>query len=330
MGPNLSARSVVLISCCSLMVIFTLSATCQLLEVRYRHQNVGAKPWQRGRSPKDRTPAGKSTWEVHKSSSYSDARFSTASQSLNAFVSIVVIVTSAAGWSDRRERIRQQFPKNLRLIANDFESSVVLKFAFGTGGLSNDTFHSVRSEASRFEDILFFDCPDEDDELKHPHLWRRDAGTSSTTCKVMMSVRWAVQHYNFDYFFRLGDDSYFRVDKFAEMLSKSQIPINNAVVGHIMTDQVFGMQQLYPQGMGYGLTYDVCAFIAANTDSLLLTAPEDCVVARWLFAIGAEFVDSGRWRDIHMGDSCQPDMVLAHKLPEEKWSSIADDGTVDC
>lgn len=246
------------------------------------------------------------------------------------FVTVIVVVTSAASWLDRRERIRTQFPKNLQLVPRLEEQSAVLRFAIGTQGVSTGLLDNVRAEAGNFSDLLFLDCIDEDDELKHPHLWRRDAGPSSTTNKVMLSVQWAVRHFDFEYFFRLGDDSYFRVDRFLAMLNSKEIPSRNAVVGHIMTDRVYGMEQIYPQGMGYGLTHDVCMFIASNTAVLLDTAPEDCVVARWMFAIGAEFVDSPLWRDIHMGDSCHNDMVLAHKLPPELWSTIAANGTVVC
>ena len=245
------------------------------------------------------------------------------------FVSVIVVVTSAAGWSDRRQLIRQQFPRNLQLMPNP-ENSVVLKFAIGTEGIETEEFAKAKLEAGNYSDILFFDCLDEDQDLKHPHLWRRDGHVSSTTSKVLLSIQWAVRHFDFEYYFRLGDDSYFRIDKFMNMLVQRQIPASNAVVGHIMTDRVFDMDQLYPQGMGYGLTYDICLFVSGNAGVLMNTAPEDCVVARWLFAVGAEFVDSPRWLDIHMGDSCHPDMVLAHKLPTKLWSEIADDGTVKC
>ena len=171
---------------------------------------------------------------------------------------------------------------------------------------------------------------DVDSELVHPPNWRLNAGNSPTTSKVLLSVQWAVRHFGFEYFFRLGDDSFFRVDRFMELLRTREVTAGNAVVGHIMTDTVFGMQQIYPQGMGYGLTYDVCLFIASNTAVLLKTAPEDCVVARWLFAIGASFIDSPHWRDIYMGDSCDREMVLAHKLPPELWANISDSGTVEC
>ena len=246
------------------------------------------------------------------------------------FVSVIVVATSALGWADRRARIRVQFPRNMKLLPDDNGQAALLKFAIGTQGLADDQLKQARTEAVQFSDLLLFNCPDEDNELKHPPMWRLDAGVSSTTSKVMLSVQWAIRHFDFQYYFRLGDDSYFRIDKFVSMLSAQSLPKHNAVIGHIMTDRVFEMNQLYPQGMGYGLTYDVCEFIASNVAVLLDTAPEDCVVARWLFALGAQFVDSPLWLDIHMGDSCTDDMVLAHKLPVELWQNISEVGTVSC
>lgn len=246
------------------------------------------------------------------------------------FATVIVMVTTASGWTDRRQRIRRQFPKNLALLTDVSKNSVLLKFLIGREGLAEDDMKTVSKEASQFSDILLLDCLDEDDELKHPHMWRRNGSASSTTSKVLLSVQWAVRHYEFEYLFRLGDDSYLRIDKFMAALSSREFPTTNAVIGHIMTDTVFGMQQLYPQGMGYALTFDVCLFISSNTRFLMKTAPEDCVVARWLFAVGAQFVDSQLWRDIYMGDSCHPDMILAHKLPVELWDTIAANGSVVC
>lgn len=245
-------------------------------------------------------------------------------------ISVVVVATSAAGWTDRRERIRAQFPRNLRLIPDNEEQSTILKFAVGRQGPAQVVMSNVTLEAADFVDILILDCLDEDEELNIQANWNLAAGVSATTSKVMLSIKWAVRHYDFDYFFRLGDDSYFRIDRFMSMISLQQIPSRSAVVGHILHDHVFGELQPFPQGMGYGLTYDVCTFIAGNEKRLLNTAPEDCVVARWLMAIGTRFIDSPLWRDIALGDNCQPDMVLAHKLPAELWPNITDSGTVEC
>ena len=245
------------------------------------------------------------------------------------FVSVVVVATSAANWMDRRKRIRSQFPQNVALI-KDSNNSALLKFAIGTRQLDKQVQSAAQHEATEHKDILFFDCSDLDDGLNHLQNWHLGAGPSATTSKVMLSVQWAVQHYTFDFFFRLGDDSYFRVDRFLHLQSSGDFPMHNAVVGRMESGYVFDMQQTYPQGAGYALTYDVCTFIAANTAYLMDTAPEDCVVARWLFALGARFVHSPLWRDMSLGESCQEDMVLAHKLSPGCWANIKHDGTVTC
>lgn len=245
------------------------------------------------------------------------------------FFTLVVVATSAAPWIDRRDRIRTQFPRNVQLIRND-KQSVVLKFALGTQGQSDDILASAHSEADRHRDILLLPCLDLDDNLNDIASWHLAAGPSATTSKVMLSIQWAVQNYRFDYFFRLGDDSYFRVDQFMAMLNAQVFPDQHAVIGRIESGYVFDMQQAYPQGAGYALTYDVCTFIAINTAYLMDTAPEDCVVARWLFSVGASFVHSPLWRDMGLGERCENDMVLAHKLPVEYWASINANGTVTC
>lgn len=254
----------------------------------------------------------------------------TSSNSTLPFVTLVVVVTSPAAWVDRRQRIRAQFARNLGLITDD--STVVFKFALGSKRTltENNTLVDAEVEASTHEDILFFDCHDMDDSLNHSENWHLAAGESATTKKVLLSIEWATAHFRFKYFFRLGDDSYFRVDRFMTLLSNNTFPERKAVVGRMESGYVFDMQQTYAQGAGYAVTYDACVFIAANTRFLLDTAPEDCVVARWLFAIGVNFVHSPLWRDMGGGESCQPDMILAHKLPPPFWANISADGNVVC
>ena len=245
------------------------------------------------------------------------------------FISVVVVATSATPWIDRRDRIRAQFPKNVRLIEKPGRS-VILKFALGTQEQDAVALASVKNEAVKYHDILLLPCLDLDDSLNHIGNWHLAAGPSATTSKVMLSIQWAVQSYNFDYFFRLGDDSYFRVDRFIGLLNANHFPDRNAVIGRMESGYVFDMQQTYPQGAGYALTHDVCLFVASNTAYLMDTAPEDCVVARWLFAVGATFVNSSLWKDMFLGENCDDDMVLAHKLPAEHWTNISADGTVVC
>ena len=242
------------------------------------------------------------------------------------FFTVVVVTTSVASWVDRRQRIRSQFPRNMRLRKNDRQTAL-LKFAVGTQGLAESDENTIRREAVLHSDILLLDCLDLDDHLNNSSNWSLNAGPSATTSKVMYAAQWAVRHFDFEYFFRLGDDSYLRIDKFLALIDVHAFPTRNAVVGQIWTHEVFGVVQSFAQGSGYALTHDVCLYIAKNAGILLQTAPEDCVVSRWLYAIGTTFVDSSLWCDLAV-QKCEDDVVLVHRLPTDLWPTIADDGSV--
>ena len=81
--------------------------------------------------------------------------------------------------------------------------------------------------------MIFLNCPDFDSELNNPLVWNLDGGTSSTTCKLLLSAQWAVQRFKFDYFIRLGDDSYMRPDRIVPQLASGQYPRERAVIGAI-------------------------------------------------------------------------------------------------
>lgn len=242
------------------------------------------------------------------------------------YVDLVAVATSPAIWLNRRTLIRSQWPKNMKLVESN--SSAILKFAIGQQSSSNST--SLNSEQDEHGDLLLLDCEDFDDALLWEAQWGVEAGPSSTTQKVQLSIIWAVKNYKFAFFFRLGDDSYFRVDKFCELLLANKFPTNNAVIGKVVRAPILGMEQEYVQGMGYAMTYDICTFVVAASPWLLVTAPEDGVVARWMFAIGARLVNHLGWRSLDLGETCDVDMVVAHKLPADLWSNITENGLVDC
>ena len=85
----------------------------------------------------------------------------------------------------------------------------------------------------RHQDMIFLNCPDYDGDLNNPLVWNLDGGTSSTTCKLLLSAQWAVQRFQFDYFIRLGDDSYMRPDRIVPQLASGQYPKDKAVIGAI-------------------------------------------------------------------------------------------------
>ena len=82
--------------------------------------------------------------------------------------------------------------------------------------------------------------------------------------------------------------------------------------------------------MRYAITPQVCDFISAAAPWLLGTAFEDGVVACRLCAARAKYINHTAWRALDLGETCDEDMVLAHKLPVELWSNITSDGLVEC
>ena len=89
----------------------------------------------------------------------------------------------------------------------------------------------IKQEATTHKDILLIDAPDEDHgEPKH---------RSATTLKVMHSMRYAANNFVFEYFARVGDDAYFRVDFFAELVLLQKVyPQKNAYVGYKFANHV--------------------------------------------------------------------------------------------
>lgn len=243
-------------------------------------------------------------------------------------VNVVIVAPSAAAWDDRRTKVREQLGKNMQLLSSN--QSAIFKFALGTADLTPHLEISTRAEQATFSDMLFFNCIDKDEALNFEVNWNIHAGPSSTTCKVKASVLWAVKHYQFQYFFRLGDDSYLRIDRFMSLLGQKELPTGKAVIGMISQGNILGTLHDYPEGMGFGLTYEVCEYIVAAAPWLLDTAPEDGVIAKWLFAIGTQFVHSTAWHPMDIGEPCDPDMILGHRLSNEQWASVNSKGIIDC
>ena len=80
--------------------------------------------------------------------------------------------------------------------------AAVLHFVIGLEGLSDKDKAAVGAEAAALQDLLIL-----------PDVTDKDAGEpvsrSSTTLKVMYSMAHAANHYTFDFYARVGDDSSF-------------------------------------------------------------------------------------------------------------------------
>lgn len=173
------------------------------------------------------------------------------------------------------------------------------------------------AEAQEYGDILLLDIPDCDDPDPPP------PGTdSATSLKVVHSMAWAVKHYNFDYFIRIGDDTYLRINYFPADVAPS-LPKGRMLLGycegehmhHVFKARHPNVAQIdvpYCSGMGFVLTYDAALFAAQNAEMLAMEFPEDAMVARWFVGTRVEIVHNARFVD-WAWNKCDNETILVHK-----------------
>jgi hypothetical protein len=245
--------------------------------------------------------------------------------------SIIVAITSKASSYDRRTWMRDQLSHSINLLARanpQAASSAVIVFVIGTKLMPEDILRNVTAEMDEHKDMLMLpDTPDADNP--DPPL----PGTDSATClKVLRAAAWAVDHYAFPFFVRLGDDSFFRLDYFLTKAANS-LPRSNLLLGYCPPrlrysfPHPYRISIRYCSGMGFVMTYDAVAFLARNVDFLRKPWPEDAAVALWLSATNVTTVHDERFHD-WVWRKCSNDSIIVHK---HKYKGVNSEGIMtDC
>ena len=260
-------------------------------------------------------------------------------------VFMVTVVTSPADRPDRRSWQREQWAKSTDLLRHSVAPGsgipeVILKFAVGGGSASSDVTSDISAEDEEFGDMLLLhDVKDLDtDEEDAQYHWHN---TSATTEKVLYSMQWAVEKYHFQYFVRLGDDSYFRPDELYRWSESGKMPPSLAVLGLFLGPYPYETgvgknSNVYPAGMGYVLTNDVAAWLAASAEMLSVGFPEDAVVGAWLAGTKVQFIsDMEAFHDGDVGSGAyRPcsgrDVLVHHMRTQADWERIGSDGLMQC
>ena len=208
-----------------------------------------------------------------------------------------------------------------------------LRFIIGTEGMEESQLESIQQEASKHKDILLIDAPDDDHGGEPKHR-------SSTTLKVMHSMRYAANNFVFEYFARVGDDAYFRVDYFAELvLLQNAYPKENAYIGYKFANHVVRESDSthnFIVGMGFLLTQDLTRYVCRSYPYLLDGFPEDAIVGSWFVGTKARVIHEPRFHDIdHVTTvayaKCSNESLLLHHMwRQENWDSIDDEGLMSC
>ena len=249
----------------------------------------------------------------------------------------VIAVTSPAHSPQRRQWQRIQWNRNILLLQTQSHFPLpkyVFKFCIGAEGLSAEMLSNVNKEQQTYGDVQLLDSPDYDEQD-----WTQIGahGHSATTMKVLAAIQWATSSYDFQFFVRLGDDSYFRPERFFERVQQGLLPTSTACIGFNVPDPMVyntsagEVMAPYPSGMGFALTADVTAWLSLASDMLLLGGPEDGIVGTWFAGtqIQVHHVPNG-FRDLHW--KCwQGEDILVHCLRDETaWSMIDAEGNLPC
>ena len=207
-----------------------------------------------------------------------------------------------------------------------------MRFVIGTENMEQTQLDLVKQEATTHKDILLIDAPDEDHgEPKH---------RSATTLKVMHSMRFAANNFVFEYFARVGDDAYFRVDYFAELvLLRKVYPQKNAYIGYKFANHVVPASDSthsFIVGMGFFVSRDLATYVCKSYPYLLDGFPEDAIVGSWFVGTNAQVIHEPRFHDIdHITTvayaRCSNESLLLHHMwHQENWGSIDENGLLEC
>jgi hypothetical protein len=242
--------------------------------------------------------------------------------------SCIIIYTSKVSSVERRTWVRRQFQRNMALLRaqdTNLAAGVVMKFVLGTADLHPDEVEKITAEALQYEDILQLDLPDFDDPDPSP-----PGVDSATSLKVVQSMVWAVRNYTFDYFIRIGDDSYLRIDYFLTEAALT-LPKERMLLGYCKgihyaftspNGNIAKTDVPYCSGMGFVLTYDAVSFAARNAELLVLDWPEDATVARWFAGTKISILHDRRFVD-WASRACDNETIIVHK---HKYEYIPENG----
>ncbi|KAF8056734.1 B3galt6 [Scenedesmus sp. PABB004] len=230
--------------------------------------------------------------------------------------SLVVAVTSKAGSHRRRAWVRGELRRSLALLARrdpGAAAAAVVVFVVGLRGLPPGAAANLSAEHAASGDMLLLpDTPDADAPDPPP------PGADSATClKVVRAAAWAVARYEFAHFVRLGDDSFFRIDYFLADVAPA-LPRARLLLGYCPPSLRYtfpsGAAVRYCSGMGFVLSADAVAFLAAaaGEDMLAMPWPEDAAVALWLAGTRVETTHDERFHDWEWR-RCSNRSIIVHK-----------------
>ena len=222
---------------------------------------------------------------------------------------LYIMILTAPGNTEKRQTMRETW---LNEVYNR-SSYIQFHFFIGTKSITLEERAILLREQTEYKDIIFFSDIEDKYEL--------------TTYKVLEMMKWAHQHINAVYYFKIDDDVYLSVDRFVKMLTTEGLPREKLLLGKIKDyNPVFntgkwadvswnmcGVYLPYALGAGNLLTRDLVAFMAVNNDRLEFHANEDTAIGAWIAGLNVTYKHDSR---IYLvGPTCKEDGYLFHDYP---------------
>jgi hypothetical protein len=203
---------------------------------------------------------------------------------------------------------------------------IVIRFFVGRNG--RKFLPAIHTENAQYDDIVMLNCSDYDgpaDKSLYPL-------ESATTVKVILAIQYALQHFTFKYFARVGDDTFFRFDAY---LMRESLPVIKTITGYITrnTLPVCGGECAYPSGMGYIMTQDVASWFGQSRSFLHKTWPEDACVGAWVVGTTIKLLHDASFHDVFglpHGNRCTDNDIMIHKPTPYQWLAISSKGVMSC
>ena len=223
---------------------------------------------------------------------------------------VVCVLSTPKNWR-ARNTIRKTW-------ANVKINNTKVLFVIGLGNIENKTRNSLRKENYIHKDLVF--------------LRYFKESYSKLTQKIIETVKLVNHNFMFDYFMKVDDDSFLRLELILKYLS--QKPKHRVYWGYFTNGTpifktgkwaepkryICERYVSYAQGRGYVLSRDLVQYIAENSNKLTKFKNEDVSVGTWLVPLEIHRIHDGKFKyygywKAGPARNCTDNVILLHPVP---------------
>lgn len=230
-----------------------------------------------------------------------------------ATVTLAVFVMSAPSHFESRNVIRQtwalQGPKN-----------TCVYFVLGTGNLKPLEKKAIITESNKHNDLVILDDFTE--------------SYSTLTKKLIETLKWADNNINMDYFMKVDEDTFVRLDQVLHKLTAK--PKQFLYWGffdgraHVKKTGKWAEKDFvlcdrylpYALGGGYVLSQDLVHYVATNAENFQIFNNEDVSLGTWLAPLKVKRIHDPNFNTEYKSRGCYNSYLVTHKQSVEDMKEL--------